>query len=364
MQKSHCAVIGTIGMGFLPNLEYTGYTTPDAIGVQKYLAECLAKGADSVAMEVSSHSLAQHRVSGVEFDVAVFTNLTQDHLDFHGTMAEYGAAKAQLFQFPTLKYAIYNGDDSFGLELANKTPAHAQSIIYSTNPTTPYQGAAVIAEHILPTPQGFTVMVNTPWGKGQFNTSLLGRFNVSNLLAVLSVLGSLNLPLPQILSSLEKLQPVKGRMQAFGDANGQPKVIVDFAHTPDALMQVLASLREHCAQKLWCVFGCGGDRDRTKRPKMGAIAAQYSDHIVITNDNPRSEDPSQIAAEIQAGISSQKPVHIELDRAAAIAYALNAAAPEDIVLIACKGHETEQIIGNQILPFNDAEVVEKLLLGI
>jgi UDP-N-acetylmuramoyl-L-alanyl-D-glutamate--2,6-diaminopimelate ligase len=240
-------------------------------------------------------------------------------------------------------------------------PAHAQALIYSTHPEIAVNCPAIIAEQIKPTPHGFIIKVRTPWGAGQINSRLLGRFNVSNLLAVLGVAGVLNIPLDDCLNALENCQAVNGRMQAFGGTDGKPQVIVDFAHTPDALMQVLSSLREHHPRKLWCVFGCGGDRDRGKRPQMGAIAAQYSDHIVITNDNPRSEKPEQIATEIRAGISSDAIVRIELDRAAAIAYALNSAAPDDIVLIAGKGHESEQIIGNQILPFSDAETVQKLL---
>jgi UDP-N-acetylmuramoyl-L-alanyl-D-glutamate--2,6-diaminopimelate ligase len=359
--QRRCAVIGTLGKGFLPNLTTTGYTTPDAIGLQRDLAECLAHGADSVSMEVSSHSLSQHRVAGVEFDIAVFTNLTQDHLDYHGTMEAYGAAKARLFQFSSLKHAIYNVDDPFGRELLAQHPSSAQALAYSIDSQTTASCPLIVAEQITPTAQGFTMQIRTPWGTGSLHSPLLGRFNLSNLLAVLSVLGALDIPLSLCLSALESLTPVAGRMQAFGGGQGQPRVIVDYSHTPDALKQALMSLREHHPRKLWCVFGCGGDRDRGKRPQMGAIAAEYSDAVVLTNDNPRSELPEQIAADIQAGIPEQAVLHIELDRAAAIAYALKAAAPEDIVLIAGKGHETEQIIGKRILPFSDIETVKKLL---
>jgi UDP-N-acetylmuramoyl-L-alanyl-D-glutamate--2,6-diaminopimelate ligase len=359
--RQRCAVIGTIGKGFLPNLQSTGYTTPDAIALQKDLAECLAQGADSVAMEVSSHSLAQYRVDGTEFDIAVFTNLTREHLDYHGTMVEYGAAKARLFHFPSLKYAIYNVDDPFGLELLARHPANLQALIYSTNPNISVNCPAIVAQKITALPHGFTIDVRTPWGEGRVNTPLLGRFNVSNLLAVIGVAGALNIPLGDCLKYLEQLRPVNGRMQSFGGRDDQPHVIVDFAHSPDALLQVLTSLSEHQPAKLWCVFGCGGDRDRGKRPQMGEIAARYCDHIVITNDNPRSENPEHIAAEIRAGIPSNVTVHIELDRTAAITFALQSAAPDDIVLIAGKGHETEQIIGNQIIPHSDAETVQRLL---
>lgn len=360
-QQRRCGVIGTLGKGFLPHLQPTGYTTPDAVNLQKDLAECLTQGADSVAMEVSSHSLSQHRVAAIDFDIAAFTNLTRDHLDYHGTMEAYGAAKAQLFQFPSLKYAIYNGDDAFGLKLLAQHPRHAQALVYSTNSQIAVNCPAIIAEQIIPTQQGFTMTLQTPWGKGLVTSRLLGRFNVSNLLAGLSVLGALQIPLEAGISALENLQAVNGRMQAFGGRNGQPLVIVDYAHSPDALMQVLSSLREHHPRQLWCVFGCGGDRDRGKRPQMGAIAAKYSDHIILTNDNPRHEEPGQIAAEIQAGIPLKHSLHIELDRAAAIAYAIREASAEDIVLIAGKGHETEQILGTKVIPFSDMATVQKVL---
>ena len=362
LRQQKCAVIGTIGKGFLPDLHSTGYTTPDAVGLQRDLAECLKLGADSVAMEVSSHSLSQHRVVGVEFDVAVFSNLTRDHLDYHGTMAAYGAAKAALFQFPSLKYAIYNADDEFGRELIKQNPHAVQAIVYTTDSHYRSDHAVILAHCITPTQQGFNIEISTPWGNGVIRSNLLGRFNVSNLLAVLGVLGALKMPLTDILLALERLQPVKGRMQSFGGAAGKPLVIVDFAHSPDALLQVLTSLREHQPKRLWCVFGCGGDRDRGKRPQMGAIASQHCDYIIITNDNPRSESPEAIAAEIRVGIplQSQCQVHIELDRQAAIAYAIAEAGPNDIVLIAGKGHETEQIIGSHAYPFSDVEVAQKL----
>lgn len=359
-QQQRCAVIGTLGQGFLPHLQATGYTTPDAVGLQKDLAVCLANGATHVAMEVSSHSLSQYRVAAVKFDVAVFANLTRDHLDYHGTMAAYGAAKARLFQFPSLKHAIYNGDDAFGLELLAQHPDHAQALVYSTNPHLAVNCPAIIAEAITPAHQGFIMTVQTPWGRAQLRSPLLGRFNISNILAVLGVLGVLNVPLAASIAALEHLQPVSGRMQSFGGCDGKPLVIVDYAHTPDALLQVLSALREHHPRQLWCVFGCGGDRDRGKRPLMGQVASQYSDHVIITNDNPRSEKPEQIAAEIQTGISAHHSLHIELDRAAAIAYAIHAAGPDDIVLIAGKGHETEQIIGKTVLPFSDVSTVQKI----
>lgn len=359
--QQNCAVIGTLGKGFPPHLQKTGFTTPDGIILNKELAQLLAQGVKNVAMEVSSHSLSQHRVAGIQFDIAVFTNLTRDHLDYHKTMEEYGAAKARLFQFPELKHAIYNADDAFGLQLLSQHPHQAQKLIYSANPHLTLDCPAVIAEELHATLGGFFIKVRTPKGSLQFNSRLLGRFNVSNILAVLSVLISMDFSLQESMTALEGLQPVLGRMQSFGGAAGKPLVIVDYAHTPDALKQVLFTLREHKPHKLWCVFGCGGDRDRGKRPQMGAISAEYADFTVLTNDNPRSEDPQTILQEIQSGMASSRPIQIEPDRYHAIAYALNHAAAGDIVVIAGKGHETEQVIGTTVFPFSDVETVMDIL---
>jgi UDP-N-acetylmuramoyl-L-alanyl-D-glutamate--2,6-diaminopimelate ligase len=360
-QHQNCAVIGTLGKGFLPYLEATGFTTPDPINLQKDLAHYSSQGARYVSMEVSSHSLEQKRVAGIKFDTAIFTNLTRDHLDYHQTMKQYGAAKARLFQLAELKNCIYNADDAFGLELLSQHPSWANRLIYSTNPNLKQDSPSVIAKEIRATKEGFQIKVCTPWGEAQIQSCLLGQFNISNLLAVLCVLGTLDFSLAEIVKALEELQPVAGRMQAFGGSLGKPLVIVDYAHTPDALKQVLSALREHHPRKLWSVFGCGGDRDRGKRPQMGAISAEYADCSVLTNDNPRSENPETIIQEIRAGISLAHPVKIELDRAAAIAYAIQHAGPDDIVLIAGKGHETEQIIGKTILPFSDATSVQNFL---
>ena len=342
-------------------MQTTGYTTPDAVGLQKDLAECLDQGAEMVAMEVSSHSLSQQRVAGVEFDIAVFTNLTRDHLDYHRTMDAYAAAKAQLFQVPTLEYAIYNYDDEFGRQLLAKHPKHCQALIYSINPESILDYPAVIAKKVNTHAQGFEIEVETPWGSGVMTSSLLGQFNVSNLLAVLSVLGVLAIPLKDSLQALAALKPVKGRMQTLGGGPTHPTVIVDFAHTPDALMQVLTCIRQHNPRQLWCVFGCGGDRDPGKRPEMGGIAEKLSDRVILTNDNPRSENPEQIIAQICKGMHNGQHVHIELDRAAAIAYAIKTAGVDDIILVAGKGHETEQIIGSQTIHFSDIEVVQWVL---
>ena len=360
-QQRCCAVIGTLGTGLLPNLQSNGYTTPHAVELQRNLSMCLKQGADSIAMEVSSHSLSEHRVDGTEFKIAVFTNLTQDHLDFHGNMREYGAAKARLFQFPSLRYAIFNGDDIFGQQLAREQSNRVNSIFYTIQPKSVLEGPTVVmAEKIRPLEQGFHVLVNTPWGRGEFTTSLLGEFNISNLLAVLSTLGALEVPLADSLDALSRLQSISGRMQCFGGGS-HPRVVVDYAHTPDALQQVLCALREHRPRRLWCIFGCGGNRDRGKRSQMGRIAEQYSDQIILTNDNPRDESPLKIINDIKEGLHYPERPYVELDRAAAIAYAIQEALVGDIILIAGKGHETKQTIGDQVLDFNDSQQIQNLL---
>ncbi len=356
-----CAVSGTIGSGFLPHLQTSGYTTPDPILLQKQLSEYQKQGARYVAMEVSSHSLDQYRVNGVNFMGGIFTNLTRDHLDYHKTMEAYGAAKARLFQFPHLKFAVYNGDDPFGHQLLAMNPAHVPSFLYSMNPHFPQNTSAIIAQSIQSTRQGFELTIQSPWGKGVLPLSLIGRFNISNVLAVFAALGALEIPFKTILATLVELKPVTGRMHCLGGHGNIPKIIIDYAHTPDALKKVLLSIQDHQPRRLWCVFGCGGDRDRGKRPEMGAIAEDYCNQVVLTNDNPRHESPQQIIADILGGIKNQQKCSVELDRAKAIQFAIAHADAEDIILIAGKGHETYQIIGDQVLPFDDCKVVESIL---
>lgn len=356
-----CAVIGTIGSGFLPHLQTSGYTTPNPILLQKQLYECQKQGARYVTMEVSSHSLDQYRVDGVNFLGGIFTNLTRDHLDYHKTMEAYGAAKARLFQFPHLKFAVYNGDDPFTHQLLAMNPAHVSALQYSMDPHFPQNAATIIAESIKSTRQGFELKIQSPWGKGVLPLSLIGRFNISNVLAVFATLGALGIPFKTILATLAELKSVTGRMQCLGGHGNIPKIIIDYAHTPDALKKALLSIQDHRPQRLWCVFGCGGDRDRGKRPQMGAIAEDYCDKIVLTNDNPRHESPQSIINDILEGIKDKQKFNVELDRAKAIQFAIEHAGPEDIILIAGKGHETQQILGDQILPFNDNEIVEAII---
>lgn len=363
-----CGIVGTLGVGFLNNLKTTGLTTPDAVVLQRQLASLRDQGAEVVAMEASSHGLFQGRTQGVLFDTAVFTNLTTDHLDYHKTMEDYVLAKKQLFLQPGLKSAVFNIDDPYGRELAEEFRDKLTVYGFTAAPNSlpplweelsKAEGGRinmVSAQNIILTAEGFQIDVVTPWGSGQLITALLGRFNISNLLAILSVLGIMGIPLEDALKSLATVKTVSGRMEAFGGGK-QPLVVIDYAHTPDALEKALLTLKDYCHRKLWCVFGCGGNRDSTKRKLMGQIAEQHSDQLIITDDNPRFEDAEQITNEIIAGLLCPWAVEIEHDRGAAIAHAIQAAVPGDVVLIAGKGHEDYQLIGHDRLPFNDAEQV-------
>jgi UDP-N-acetylmuramoyl-L-alanyl-D-glutamate--2,6-diaminopimelate ligase len=354
-----CGIIGTLGSGFPDKLDQSVHTTPDPISIQQQLFTMQQQGAKAVSMEVSSHGLEQSRVNGVDFDIAVFTNLTRDHLDYHGDMEHYGNAKRRLFIRPELQYAVINADDDFGCALLNELSGKLSVIGYSISDAE-INVAMVKAEDIKLGRNGFAASVITPWGRSVIKSKLLGRFNISNLLAVLAVLNLLEVPFPDALASLAELATIPGRMQTFG-GRGKPIVVVDFAHTPDALQQALTALRGHCHGTLWCVFGCGGDRDRGKRPQMGKIAEQFSDRIIITNDNPRCENPKQIVSDIIKGLSCPRLVKIEYDRRAAIADAINNAKACDVVLVAGKGHEPYQIIGEQKIPYSDIEQVKKLM---
>ncbi len=359
LNQIKCGVIGTLGSGFPGELNESVHTTPDSISIQQQLFAMRQQGARAISMEVSSHGLQQRRINGVDFDIAVFTNLTRDHLDYHSDMEHYAAAKRRLFMCPKLKHAVINVDDNFGRILLNELSSKLNVIGYSINGAE-INVPMVTAEDIKLNQEGFTAKVITPWGKGVLKSRLLGRFNISNLLAVLTVLNLMEVPLQSALASLAKLTTIPGRMQAFGGGD-KLIVVVDFAHTPDALRQVLMVLREHCHGTLWCVFGCGGDRDRGKRPQMGKVAEQFSDRVIITNDNPRCEDSQQIVNDIVKGLSCPRTVEIEYNRRVAIADAVNNAKIEDVVLIAGKGHEPYQIIGEQKIPYSDIEQVKKLL---
>ncbi len=352
------ASIGTLGAGVYGQLLEGERTTPDAISVQALLARFRDAGVSHVAMEVSSHALAQGRVGAVEFEVAAFTNLTRDHLDYHGSMEAYGAAKARLFDWPGLQAAVINGDDPFGQQLAAQLPGEVRALRFAT---LDQHAADIVASDIVSSAGGLVFQLRTPWGSRRVSSRLLGRFNVANLLAVIGCLGALGEPLARIVAVVDQLQPVTGRMNRLGGQSGLPLVVVDYAHTPDALEQALTALRAHCAGKLICVFGCGGERDAGKRPLMGAIAARLADVAIVTDDNPRGENGDAIVAQIVLGMSEAAAMTVERDRAAAIADALGRARPGDVVLIAGKGHETYQDGAAGKRPFDDLAVAHAAL---
>ena len=352
-----CGVMGTLGSGLYPELKETGFTTPDAITCHEWLADVLSNKASFAVMEVSSHALIQGRTNAIQFNSAVFTNLSRDHLDYHGDMASYADAKSKLFKSSGLKNAIINVDDEAGRNIVEGLDNEINCIRYgldkSFNPDV-YGSNVVLDQH------GLTVQVCTPWGNGTLTSPVIGEFNVSNLLAVLSVMLIQGVDFDKALERLKTIKSVAGRMQRFGNDN-TPLVIVDFAHTPDALEQALSSLRQHTKNNLWCVFGCGGDRDVGKRSLMGAVAVEQADYIVLTNDNPRSEDADSIIEDIQVGIKSFDNLTIKQDRHAAIHFAISQAQQGDVVLIAGKGHENYQLVGDVKHPFNDVEEVKQQL---
>jgi UDP-N-acetylmuramoyl-L-alanyl-D-glutamate--2,6-diaminopimelate ligase len=352
-----CGVIGTLGSGFLSHLDESGFTTPDAIGVQQTLANLRDEDAQYVAMEVSSHGLDQQRVNGVQFELAIFTNLTRDHLDYHHSMEEYGRAKQKLFESPGLKVAIINADDPFGQTLLSETSV-PKKIAFGLKKTSVSGCDLVYYRKYSTNARGVSADIITPWGEGHFKSRLLGDFNLSNILAVLSALCVLGVSFEHALQCVSTLETVPGRMQSLGGGK-LPTVVVDYAHTPDALQKALEALRAHTSGKIWCVFGCGGERDHGKRPIMGQIAERFSDQLVITNDNPRSEDPKTIVDEIISGLICPWAAEVELDRGTAIAHAIDCAAAGDMVLIAGKGHEPYQLIGKERIPFNDIEQVKQ-----
>jgi UDP-N-acetylmuramoyl-L-alanyl-D-glutamate--2,6-diaminopimelate ligase len=351
-------VIGTLGYGFLPDLTPLINTTPDALMLQQILAQMRDQGANSVEMEVSSHGLHQERVTGIQFDIAILTNLTRDHLDYHGDMDSYKEQKRRLFSMPGLKNTVINADDQFGREIIHSLKGSVPVIAYGLGSDTDLGCPQIIAQNIRQNAKGFRAKIVSPWGSGELQSQLLGRFNISNVLAVFAVLMLKGISFEMALEALSQTQNVMGRMQAYG-GDKQALVVVDYAHTPDALQQALQALKPHTQGKLWCVFGCGGDRDRGKRPEMGQVAERYSDQLILTNDNPRHESPQLIIDEIKSGLICPWAVEVELDRGAAIAHAIDCAEPGDVVLIAGKGHEPYQIIGDEKFPFSDIERVQQ-----
>jgi UDP-N-acetylmuramoyl-L-alanyl-D-glutamate--2,6-diaminopimelate ligase len=342
-----CGLIGTLGNGRFGRLNSGNNTTPDAVAVQALLSDWRDGGANWAAMEVSSHGLAQHRVAALRFAAAVFTNLSQDHLDYHGSMAAYGAEKARLMNWPNLPLAVINRDDEFGRQLMAESTAK-QLIDFSLSDSQ----AKVYASEVCCDMQGIRAQVHTPWGEFSLRSPLLGSFNLANLIAASAVLLGLGIALADIETALPLLKPVPGRMECLRSVDNV-LAVVDYAHTPDALEQVLQALRPIAEQKIICVMGCGGDRDRSKRSLMGGIAEQLADVVIVTNDNPRSESAAAIVTDICSGM--HRAPRIEYERDAAIATAISLAAPGDVILIAGKGHEDYQEVYGQRLPFSDVQ---------
>jgi len=363
--EEKAGVVGTLGFGVLDSaslaplaqqisaIQSTGLTTPDPVNLQNILAHLVEQKATTIAIEVSSHSLVLGRVKALQFDTAIFTNLTQDHLDFHGDLASYGNAKAQLLNYANLKHAIINIDDAWATGLLQKIP---QSV-FATSFSISNSSADVYLTELQLTTTGATAQLHSPWGNAELVSPFIGKFNLSNLLAVIAAMCADGADLKTVLRLLPQLQAAPGRMQSvvIDDSQQDVHVVVDYAHTPDALENTLRAIREHTQARVWSVFGCGGDRDKTKRPLMGRIAEKYSDYIIITNDNPRSEEPSAIAADIIRGLLNANGCLVIADRAQAIDFAVQQAKSGDLVLIAGKGHEEYQIFAEQTLSFSDVK---------
>lgn len=357
-----CGVIGTLGAGLYPLLDDTGYTTPGPIDVQHHLHDFVCRGAGHVVLEASSQGLHQHRLAAVPFRTAIFTNLTRDHLDYHDSMDAYGEAKQRLFLGEGLRTAVVNADDPYGISILNALSPRVRALTYSVSGGR----ADVVVSGLEYLPAGYRAELSTPWGEADLEGSLLGQFNISNVLAVLCALMTLpsrNGREPDfsgVVSVLAALRPVSGRMEVVGQAAGVT-VVVDYAHTPDALKSALAALRSHADGAVHCVFGCGGNRDQGKRPLMAEVAERGADHLVITDDNPRMEDADHIIRQILLGLDDRERAVVERDRAAAIRQAILAAQPGDIVLVAGKGHENYQDVGGQRMAFSDVAQVRLVL---
>ncbi|MDJ0955436.1 MAG: UDP-N-acetylmuramoyl-L-alanyl-D-glutamate--2,6-diaminopimelate ligase [Arenicellales bacterium] len=345
-------LIGTLGWGFVGDLHRNPLTTPDPVSLHHMLQQLRIQGATHVCMEVSSHALAQGRVSGVCFDAALFTNLSHDHLDYHDNLQDYADAKAQLFDSTTLRFAVINGDDEFGRNLVGRVRA----------PTWTFglDRGEVRASEIKTGVAGLNLVLQSPAGSIDTHAQLIGRLNVHNVLAVAAVLLADGSSTVKVAQAIDRLHPVPGRMELFQKGRSfEPSVVVDYAHTPDALERALTSVREHCLGRVWCVFGCGGDRDRAKRPIMGAIAERLADEVVVTDDNPRHETARSITDQIVAGMT--RAPRVINDRVRAIEWAIERADTDDWVLVAGKGHETTQQVGDSFLEMDDRSIVSECL---
>jgi UDP-N-acetylmuramoyl-L-alanyl-D-glutamate--2,6-diaminopimelate ligase len=352
----HCGVIGTLGYGLPGDTTDTGLTTPGAIELQSILAGLKARSCDTVCLEASSHGLAQGRLDGCEIDVAIFMNITRDHLDYHDTFVDYRNAKRRLFHSTGLRSAVINYDDEFGRELLDTLSTDIQMLSFSLRDRL----ADVYCTSVVTNRNGIHATVVSPWGDGTIDSALLGEFNLENLLATVCVLGLIGYDIDQCCTSVSELPAIDGRMEAMV-VEGSAAVVIDYAHTPDALAKALAAIRAHFEGDIWCVFGCGGDRDRGKRAAMGQAAATLADHVILTDDNPRSEDSGAIIDDIASGIGPGVDMRIEPNRSKAIRLALQSAKSDEVVLIAGKGHEAYQLVDGVQRPFSDVDEVNQCL---
>ena len=361
-----CGIIGTSGVGRVNQLIFNGMTTPNSVVLQSTFANFRKQGIGHVVIEASSHGLDQGRLNGVHIDIGVFTNLSREHLDYHKSMENYVAAKQHLFQFRSIKHAIINTNDAFGKILATELDCtDTQLLTYSRNTSLQDNSNLHIqAVDIMVKPEGISFKLRSQFKTAEISAALMGRFNVDNLLAATQVLLAIGIPFGDASEAISHCHSIRGRMEIYG-GNGRVYVAIDFAHTPDALSQAITSLRMHLSAqgKLWCIFGCGGDRDKGKRALMGSSAENNADRLVITTDNPRSESNKAIVEDILVGIKNTSIVYIEHDRQQAIVYAINAAAIADIILVAGKGDEKYQEIRGIKYPFSDAQVVMEALMS-
>jgi UDP-N-acetylmuramoyl-L-alanyl-D-glutamate--2,6-diaminopimelate ligase len=348
----NAGMVGTLGYGPVDNIQAGARTTPDALQMQHVLADCVKAGVERLAMEVSSHALQQQRAQTVQFDAAIFTNLSRDHLDYHHDMAGYAAAKRLMFTDYAPSFAIINHDDCYGKKWYGELNGGMQMLSFGLD-----EGAELRGKVLSMDINGMTIRINGPWGSEEVRSCLFGEFNASNLLASAGTLALLGMPWHQVLHQIELMQPVPGRMMRMGGEPGQPVVVIDYAHTPDALECALKAVRSHLQGKLICVFGCGGNRDKGKRPQMGRAAELMADEVFITTDNPRFESANQIIDDVMAGLESPANATIEPDRELAIKKAIAKCNPGDVVLVAGKGHESWQEIGDQKIPFSDEATI-------
>ena len=353
------AVMGTTGNGLLTDLKPALNTTGSPLEIQQTLSELDSIGAELTALEISSHGLVQGRVNALSFDAAVFTNLSRDHLDYHGTMANYAEAKKLLFTAHQPKNSIINADDAIGLSWLKELP-QAVGVSLNEDQLVGHSGQKVFATSVAYSTNGIQLTLASDWGDAELSVPLIGAFNASNVLVAFATLLSLGYDIKELAQSASQLSAVIGRMELFS-AKDKAKVVVDYAHTPDALEKALQALRVHCVGKLWCIFGCGGDRDTGKRPMMARIAEEQADVIILSDDNPRTEDPALITKDMLAGLLKSDAAHVVHDRFEACQFALSQANEKDIILLAGKGHEDYQVLAGKTIHYSDRESAQTLL---